>query len=162
MMLRSRESEDFVEVTPLGYESATGPTDPDTDEWLVIRIRARQGAASWEVTFSCLLAGEAQMLAHWLRGGATRIPDGPRPQWGSDPEPQLTFSEPHLGFALATGTTTALLLRVFLAYEADQPATDTEPDWWDSDTRIDLPFEPVDLVAAAAAFLHELRPFPRR
>ncbi len=101
MLLRAEVGSE-LEVRVVGYQS---PHALDArDDWLVINVRMKIGAESWEAEDPALVWEEARDLSEWFEGIAR---DDPRAGWSID------FLEPVLLFEAFRRTQDSILLRVY-------------------------------------------------
>jgi len=145
-----------VDLRPERWQFApdAGPWD---DRWIVVRGAVELGGRSWAFEDPCLLVDEAREVAGWLTGVARGRP-GPDPR--EDDGPELSFTEPVLGFSAGPPTGGEVVVRVHLAQEA-------APPWLTGDSRltacvVEVRLPADRLPAAADAWARELAALPPR
>ncbi len=131
------------------------------DRWLVIAGAVDLGERAWSFTDPCLLIEEARELATWLRdiadGRITTSGMGPGEQTGSS----LSFMEPVLGFSTAARGENQVVLHMEFTAEAAPPWLRLENPH-SAQYTVELRLRSDELLAAAAAWSHELDALPSR
>jgi hypothetical protein len=155
-----------IELRPVRYESPTEPTEPDDWDanWLVVHGQVRgAGGESWTFDDPCLTTWEARALGDWLRAAAEgRVQVTATPT--EESEGMLAFTEPNLGFSVASLETADLVLRVHLSHEslAGMPEVDEETMYDIYAHNVPLRVGRSDLLAAADEWQKGLAAFPER
>ena len=151
-----------VELSPVRYQfgSSLEPRDWDAN-WLVVagRVQLPDGR-SWAFTDPCLTTWEARELSSWLedvRSGDVQ----PAEFGGEEDERLLVFTEPNVGFSLASRVGDAVTIRVHFSLESRPPwLQEDDNDLFEYFVEVDLTHEA--LAAAAASWDRELTAFPVR
>jgi hypothetical protein len=149
-----------VELEPLRWQFPADSGEPD-DEWLVVGGRIDAGGESWSFTDPCLLMTDARNLADWLLAASQgRIDLAPRGEDGQ-PEPDLVFLEPALGFAVVAYQEQGLLVRVYFTAEAAPPWLRAD-DPHGARSVVDLHLSGDQLAAAAREWAGQVSALPGR
>ncbi len=149
-----------VELEPLRWQFPADAGEWD-DQWLAIRGRIDLGDRNWSFTDPCLLMTDARELARWLRAASDgRISASPRDCDG-EPEPDLVFLEPALGFSVAGYQETGPVVCIHLAAEAAPPWQRAEYPHLSS-FAVELVTRTSQLAAAASDWTEQLNALPAR
>ena len=145
MKLRSSNGQAF-DLSLVGYQFPTGPTEWHDRNWLNVRIDVVHPRGRWHSSEPSLLTSEVLELADWLEliaAGALSVDDRP-------------FIEPNLRFEVGNRA-----LRIYFELES-------RPNWARADGAglndlwIELPLNELDLRAAASDLRQQLERFPLR
>lgn len=149
-----------VELEPLRWQFDADIGESD-DEWLIVGGRIDPDGETWSFTDPCLMMTDARDLADWLHAASEgRIEPATRGEDGQ-PEPDLVFLEPALGFSVVAYQEGALVLRAFFTAEA-------APPWLRADdphhacSALDLHLSSSHLAAAASEWTRQLNALPSR
>lgn len=149
-----------VELDPLRWQFPVGIGELD-DEWLIIGGRIDPGGETWSFTDPCLMMADARHLADWLLAASEgRVEPDPRGEDGQ-PEPDLVFLEPALGFSVVAYQEQGLIVRVYFTAEAAPPWLLAD-DPYDARSVVDLHLSSSQLAAAACEWTRQLNALPRR
>jgi hypothetical protein len=149
-----------VELEPLKWQFPADAGEWD-DRWLVIRGRIDLGDRSWSFTDPCLLMTDARELARWLRAASDGRISAGRDDSGGEPEPDLVFLEPALGFSVAEYQEAGPVVRIYFAAEA-------APPWLHAANfhlgrfAVELAVRAGQLAAAASDWTEQLNALPDR
>jgi hypothetical protein len=155
-----------VELRPTGYEfpRPTGqPGDWDAN-WLVVHGEVRTAAGeAWAFDHPCLTTWEARELARWLRAvaaGDVSATEAPT----EDSAGMLVFTEPNLGFSVASSGAEDVVVRAHLSLEAvvGRPGADLDASYDLYAFSLPLRVGRAHLVAAAQEWEQGLARFPER
>jgi hypothetical protein len=149
-----------VELEPLKWQFPADAGEWD-DRWLVIRGRIDLGNRSWSFTDPCLLMTDARELARWLHDVSEGRIGASRRECDGDPEPDLVFLEPALGFSVAEYQETRPVVRIHLAAEAAPPWLRAE-DPHLARLAVELVTRTSQLAAAASDLTEQLNDLPAR
>ncbi|WP_407342163.1 hypothetical protein [Pengzhenrongella phosphoraccumulans] len=155
-----------VALRPTGYQFGRGslPRGDWDANWLWVHGEVRTSTgASWSFDDPCLTTWDAVELLAWLRAaGQGKVPPTDAPI--EDSEGLLAFTEPNLGFSLATIENHNLVLRVHLSLESAPSWPETESDA-DRDIyaySVSLSMSRTDLLHAAEEWQADIASFPER
>lgn len=109
-----------VELEPLKWQFPADAGEWD-DRWLVIRGHIDLGNRNWSFTDPCLLMTDARELARWLHAASDGRIGVSRCDSDGEPEPDLLFLEPALGFSVAGYQQTGTVVCIHFAAEAAPP-----------------------------------------
>jgi hypothetical protein len=149
-----------VELEPLKWQFPADAGEWD-DQWLVIRGRIDLGNRNWSFTDPCLLMTDARELARWLRAASDGRISASQNDSDEEPEPDLMFLEPALGFSVAEYQETGPVVRIHFAAEAAPPwlrATDPHLARF----AVELAVRTGQLAAAASDWTEQLNALPAR
>jgi hypothetical protein len=145
-MKLSASNGQVLELSIIGYQFPSGPTEWHDRNWLQVRIEVVHPRGRWRSTDPTLLTSEVLELAHWLDSvakGEVRQEDRP-------------FTEPNLRFEVGSNA-----LRVYFELES-------RPSWAKADGAsandlwVEFPLAEIDLGAAAADLRRQLEQYPVR
>jgi hypothetical protein len=155
-----------VELSPRSYEFGPSSEPEDWDaNWLVIAGHvALPDGRSWSFNDPCLTTWEARELGSWLESVAAGDVE-PFDFSGGEDARLLMFTEPVVGFSLASRVGASVTLRVHFSLESEPPWRADELD--DDDTElfdyfVELKLTTGSVAEAAAAWDAELAAFPVR
>jgi hypothetical protein len=149
-----------VELEPLRWQFPADAGESD-DEWLVVGGRIDPGGESWSFADPCLLMTDARDLADWLFAASEgRVEPAPRGEDGQ-PEPDLVFLEPALGFSVIAYQEQGLFIRVYFTAEAAPPWLRAD-DPHHARSIVDLHLNSDRLAAAAREWTRQLNALPSR
>jgi hypothetical protein len=155
-----------VELSPVGYQFGPSQEPRDWDaNWLVIygRVELADGR-SWSFTDPCLTTWEARKLGSWLEG--VRSGDVQPAEFGGEQDERLlVFTEPNVGFSLASRVGGTVTIRVHFSLESRPPwlqsgEADDDADLFEYFVAVRLDNEA--MTTAAASWDQELTAFPVR
>jgi hypothetical protein len=149
-----------VELEPLRWQFPADIGESD-DEWLVVSGQIDTGGQSWSFTDPCLLMADARRLADWLLAASEgRVEPAPRGEDGQ-PEPDLVFLEPALGFSAVAYQEQGLIIRAYFTAEAAPPWLRAD-DPHHARAAVDLRLSSDQLAAAASGWTQQLNELPGR
>jgi hypothetical protein len=129
--------------------------------WLRVcgHIALADGRA-WAFEHACLTTWEARELGDWLR----EVAAGTEPAFHGyfEPQGQLGFTEPNLGFTLEERTAGRLRITAELTTEARPPWFRHGPDHAPNSYLVCLDLSAEAIAQAAESWMHELAEFPER
>jgi hypothetical protein len=135
-----------LELSIMGYQFPSGPTDWHDRNWLQVRIHVVHPRGSWRSTDPMLLTSEVLKLADWMDAVAK----------GEVTQDERPFTEPALRFEVGSHA-----LRIYFELES-------RPSWAKSDVTpsndlwVEFPLAEVDLSGAAADLRRQLEQYPVR
>ena len=149
-----------VELEPLKWQFPADAGEWD-DQWLVIRGRVDLGNRNWSFTDPCLLMADARAVARWLQAASDGRIRASQRDCGGEPEPDLVFLEPALGFSVAEYQEAGLVVCIHLAAEAAPPWLRAR-DPHVAHLAVELAVDASQLAAAASEWTGQLNALPAR
>ena len=153
----------FVDLVVTSYQFGRGQSSDDEADWdanwLMIRGKAWDGAASWEFHDPCMTTWEARELASWLRGLGSA---DPKTITATDPAVvRFWMTEPNLMFTLAATSMGIVTLDVYFDAES-RPPSGSNDDKAGLGHRVRLTIPQADLAVAVDDWERDLIAFPVR
>lgn len=174
MLLRDLRTS--IELVVGGYQfpdigSGDQPDDPESwdSNWLIIHGTVTTDAGSpWSFRQPCLTTWDVTQLADWFQNVAAGLIRTLPPEARelnkasfeeSGPAGWLTFTEPHLSFAVGAQSEARVELLIGLSHELARPPLDSQRP---TRSQITIQTTPQDAQDAAAALQEYLATFPAR
>jgi hypothetical protein len=135
-----------LELSIMGYQFPSGPTEWHDRNWLKVRIEVVHPRGAWRSTDPTLLTSEVLELADWLDAVAK----------GNVAQDDRPFTEPNLRFELGGNA-----LRVYFELES-RPSWAKADGAGTNDLWVEFPLAEIDLRTAAADLRRQLEQYPVR
>jgi hypothetical protein len=163
--LRSSDGAEVV-LWPTGYQFGRGSMPPGNWDanWLRVRGEVRTAIGrTWSFHDPCLTTWDAVELLTWLRAAAQgKVPPTDSP--AEDSDGLLGFTEPNLGFSVASVDDSHIVLRVHFSLESTPgwPDTESEANYDVYAYSVRLSMTRRELLAAVDCWQADIADYPTR